>query len=69
MNLRLRLCMRDLGTHHLQVVPHALGEVAGHFSFPRLKHRCDEQGWPPQELAVHSPGAGILREPSQERQE
>lgn len=48
----------------LQVVPCALGEVASDFNLLSLEHRGDKQSLPPQELAVHSPGAGVLREPS-----
>ena len=51
-------------THRLQVVPRALGEVASDFNLLSLEHRGDEQSLPPQELAVHSPGAGVLGEPS-----
>lgn len=53
-------------THRLQVVPGAGGEVASHLHLPGLEHRRDEQSPSPQELAVHSPGAGVLREPSHE---
>lgn len=55
---------QDLRTHRLQVVPRAGGEVAGHLHLPGLEHRGDEQSLSPQELAVHGPGAGVLREPS-----
>lgn len=51
-------------THRLQVVPRARGEVAGDFHLPGLEHGRDEQSLPPQELAVHGPGAGVLREPA-----
>lgn len=51
-------------THRLQVVPCASGEVASHFDLPGLEHGGDEQSLPPQELAVHGPGAGVLGEPA-----
>lgn len=54
-------------THHPQVVPRAAGEVASDLNLPGLEHRGDEQSLPPQELAVHCPGAGILGEPSNRR--
>lgn len=60
-------CILGPQTHRLQAVPRAGGEVASHFNLPSLKHRRDEQGLPPQELAVHVPGAGVLREPSHRR--
>lgn len=51
-------------THCVQGVPRARREVAGDVHLPCLQHRGNQQGLPPQELLVHSPGVGVLREPS-----
>lgn len=57
--------LRVPGTHQPQVVPGTRGEVAQHLVLPRLEHGRDEESLPPQELAVHVPGAPVLGEPSQ----
>lgn len=52
------------GTHRVQLIPLASWKVPGHFRPPGLQHGGDEQSLPPQELAVHGPGAWVLGEPA-----